>query len=433
MIVPRLAYAALFALACALHLAPANSATVNDDAREVLDLAEAAALLRVAPDQVRELAQAHQLPGRLIGELWRFSRSGLLAWLSGRDFESAPLPAQALTDGESALSGRGKSPTTAAVGAAEQVATASPPGGGAGNERPQTEIAQIGGGATARPSVPSSGAQAPPPATEAPTLGVRPSSPTAQEIALRDQRSLLPRGQGSVELGVSYAHAEEELFPVARQEQRSIGASATFRYGLADGLQAVVAVPGVRDRRTTYTDGLISGTAQRQETAGSHWGDASVSLLGVILREASWRPNLILSLDAVLPSGPGDRGLGAGLALSKSFDPAVIFGSVSYLRGLAIDASNSKRSLARDNWGFSFGYTYALNDALALNSVFTGIYRNADPADPSSIPPPSERYQLQLGMTWMLGRGIFVEPAVAMRVGGATPDLTVSADLILSF
>jgi excisionase family DNA binding protein len=48
---------------------------------EVLSLADAAELLQVAPEDVEALATNGELPGRKIGEAWRFSRVALLRWL----------------------------------------------------------------------------------------------------------------------------------------------------------------------------------------------------------------------------------------------------------------------------------------------------------------------------------------------------------------
>jgi excisionase family DNA binding protein len=53
------------------------------EAPEVLTLEQAAELLQIEPEAVAELAGAGELPGRRIGEAWRFSRSALLAWLGG--------------------------------------------------------------------------------------------------------------------------------------------------------------------------------------------------------------------------------------------------------------------------------------------------------------------------------------------------------------
>jgi excisionase family DNA binding protein len=49
--------------------------------RDVLTLAEAAALLRVHPVTLRKRAAAWGVPYRRLGSEWRFSRAVLTAWL----------------------------------------------------------------------------------------------------------------------------------------------------------------------------------------------------------------------------------------------------------------------------------------------------------------------------------------------------------------
>lgn len=392
----------------ALPVASSCAAGEAGSQLEVLDVDEAAALLRVRPAVVRKLAEGGDIPARRVGDVWRFSRTALLDWLKNGQVAAAPraspsLPgnrdrAEALAGDLSALRARGAAPASS------------------------THVAQ----ATPDTKPPAS---TPPP----PTVGERPTTPTAEEIALRDQRVLLKRGAATVDFGVAYARNEQTLFPAIRQEQRAVGAGATLRYGLLDDFQITARVPGVWRRTTTYTDATISGTTSPSVTRDDYLGDASVSLLGVALRETVGRPNVIWSLDGVLPTGPGDRGFGGGLVLSKSYDPAVIFAGLSYLHGFSVEPANSRRSLAQHNLGLSLGYTYALNDSLALNTVFVGTYRNTYSPDGVAIPPPRERYQLQFGMTWMLARGLFLEPAVAIRLGGANPDLTFSLNVPYSF
>ena len=352
---------------------------------EVLDLDEAAALLRITPEVVLKMAEAQRIPVRRVGDVWRFSRTALLEWLQGGQVT-------------------GTSRASPAPPELTRVAQAAP------DAKPQ--------------------ASGLPPAQ----VGERPAAmPTAEAIALRDQRVLLKRGAVTVELGTSYSRSEQTLLPIIRQEQRSVSANAALRYGLLNDLQATVRVPGVWRRTSIFTDARVSSTPSPSTTLDKYVGDASISLLGVALHEAVGRPNVIWSVDGVVPTGPGDRGLGGGLVLSKSYDPAVIFAGISYLYGFSVDAADSRRSLAKHNIGMSFGYTYAVNDSLALNTLFVGTYRNADSPDKVSIPPPSERYQLQLGMTWLLARGMFMEPAVAMRLGGESPDVTVSVSMNYSF
>jgi excisionase family DNA binding protein len=49
---------------------------------EILTPAQLAGLLQVDEDVVVELAEQRELPGRKVGEEWRFSREAILAWLA---------------------------------------------------------------------------------------------------------------------------------------------------------------------------------------------------------------------------------------------------------------------------------------------------------------------------------------------------------------
>jgi excisionase family DNA binding protein len=50
--------------------------------REVLTLSELAAWLEVPPETVRSLAESGELPGRRLGDEWRFARAAVLDWLA---------------------------------------------------------------------------------------------------------------------------------------------------------------------------------------------------------------------------------------------------------------------------------------------------------------------------------------------------------------
>ena len=392
-------------LSSALALAPHCAAA--ELAPAVLDLDEAAALLRVKPEAVRELAQAQRIPARRVGDSWRFSRAALLQWLGAAQVGVAPTaPLGRLDPLEPAQVPSGALPALGERGATPEVSSR-----------------------TAR-AAPESRAEASPPP---PTVGERPTAATAEEVALRDQRALLKRGAVTVDLGVSYSYSEQSFFPFVRQERRSLAVNTALRYGLIDDMQVTLRLPAASSRIKTFTLGTTGGASTQSAASEASTGDVTLSLRGVALREAVGRPNVIWSIDTVLPSGPGDRGLGAGLVVSKSYDPAVIFAGLNYLRGLALDPADPRRLLPRHNLGLSMGYTYAVNDALALSSVFASSFRSATSTAGGSFPAPRERHQIQFGMTWLLARGLFVEPAVAMRLGGEHPDLAVSLNLAYTF
>ena len=58
-----------------------TGAVVPKSLPEVLTLAEAAEYLRVSESDVLDLATKHGLPGRKIGDQWRFLRAALQDWL----------------------------------------------------------------------------------------------------------------------------------------------------------------------------------------------------------------------------------------------------------------------------------------------------------------------------------------------------------------
>jgi excisionase family DNA binding protein len=63
------------------HPGVGNATFRTFDAPEVLSIEDAAELLQVPPDDVQALAVAGEIPGRKIGETWRFSRAAVLRWL----------------------------------------------------------------------------------------------------------------------------------------------------------------------------------------------------------------------------------------------------------------------------------------------------------------------------------------------------------------
>jgi excisionase family DNA binding protein len=394
--------------ALALWLAASTAAAQSVSDREVLDLDEAAAFLRVEPEVIRALAEAHRIPARLVGEEWRFSHPALLEWLRGEPAAGAVSELPELLNG---LDGSKMFPHELMDLTARGI-------------RP--------GPATPQPRSPSA---AMPEATSTPTtVGERPSTPTTEDIALRD-RVLLGRGAVTIDFGLAYGRSNHTLFPVIRAEEKDIGVIGTLRYGLANDWQITMRVPATGRSTTTFADATISGAnspAVRTVSQGIA-GDASISLLGVGWRETAGRPTLVWSLDSVVPTGAGESGVGGSFVLTKSYDPAVLFAGLNYLYGLHVNPSDSLWSLAKHNFGFQVGYTYAVNETLALNTVFLGTYRNSRSPNGVAIPPASENYALQLGTTLLFAHGLFIEPSVAIGIGGDNPGLTASLNFSRSF
>ena len=66
-------------------LSVGRASFLPNEPREVLTLPEAAELLQVEEGVVRSMAEDGELPGRKLGDEWRFARVGLLRWLAGEE------------------------------------------------------------------------------------------------------------------------------------------------------------------------------------------------------------------------------------------------------------------------------------------------------------------------------------------------------------
>jgi hypothetical protein len=283
-------------------------------------------------------------------------------------------------------------------------------------------------------SVPAPAAEVGTPASAGPVsapVGEKLAEPTAEEVALRELGALIVKGAATAELDLTYNRQTRETFPILRAEQQTATATVVARYAPANNLQLSARLPGVFRKNRLFGDpAALGGTARSAGESDTYLGDMAASVLGVIVREGAGRPTVTLSLDGVIPTGPGDAAVGGGVTISKSIDPVVIFFGASYLYGFDPDLQDPRRSLARTNIGITFGYAYAVNDLLALSGQLVGTYRT--PLE-GPLPPEKESYQLQFGLTWLLRKGLFVEPVVGFAIGSTSPDFTFSIRLPYTF
>lgn len=357
---------------------------------QVFTLDEAARYLRAPLAEVERMAINGSLPGRRIGASWRFSKLAIVQWLN----HDRPLKIAV------ALAKAPRATPTASIG---RVRT--------------TEIAEASG----HPSNPNDADGKSP---QQP-IGERPTARTAEEVALRDSAVLLRAGQSTAELGVSYSRADKTFLPTLRTEQNTTTASLSLRHGLRDNLQLSASLPYRYQRTAAFSPEPTSDHSSR-------FGDLSLGLLGVAFHEASGRPTLIWNISAIAPTGPGDAAIGAGLSVTKSLDPVVLFAGANYLHGLRTDVNDPFRSLAKHNLSFNAGYAFAVNDSVAFSGQLIGSYRTHEPTR-SGVRLPREQYQLQLGLTYLVASGLYVEPTVAFGLGTSTPDFSLGISIPYNF
>jgi len=415
--------------------AEAGHATIagSADGPEVLTLQEAASFLRVSPKDVEQLARQQRVPGRRIGTQWRFSRTALVAWLAGEE------PVSAVRN-PSLPDARRETPADPATAPLDSPGVQPPTGSRQGLHVSEAELSRLVGRGTSTPS-----ASTPPPAadTEPETIGEKPELATAQDIFLRTQRVLLKARQATVELGLLYSKTEQQdirLLPsdslplpvLAQVEQNTFTSSYTVRYGLLDDLQLVASAP-LRHQTNTITVGSIAGVGgQKTRETRTEWGDVSVGLRHAVVKEGLGYPDVILSVEGQIPTVQSSFGIGGGVALVKSIDPAVLFANLNYRHTLSREFADITRLQPADTVSALLGYAFALNDTLTLSTAVSGLFTRRTTFS-NAVLPSRERFSLLLGLTSQLRKDLYIESIVSYELTGTGSNVTLGVSLPYTF
>ncbi len=410
--------AAVF-LYCVLD-APAVAAmesTPPPSAPAVLTLHEAAHLLRISSDELERLARQNEVPARRIGARWRFNRAALLAWLNG-DWKlivtAVPPSAESGVRPEATAPG-GAAPLTPLV--MGQVT-----GTGTRVAQSQTD--------------PSAGEEAPAGGTEEQPepIGEAPEERTAEDVFLRGQKVLLAPGEVTIDLGLFYSESDDrQLANVSGGVGLATAETETFttfllgRVGVFEETE-VFASTSFRDQDSS----LVFGSQELSSSSRSEFGDVRLGVRHTVLQEGPGLPDVIVTLDGRIPTGDTSYGVGGGLTLVKSYDPAVLFASASYLHTFSRDFTDVTRLEPEDRVDFTLGYAFALNDTLTLSTSISGLFTFETEFDNATL-SQQELFSLQFGLTSWLAKGLYIEPTVSFGLNGPGDSFAIGVTVPYTF
>jgi len=379
----------------------AGGATLGDGKEQVLTLDEAADYLRVEPQALEAAAMREEVPARLVLGQWRFSRAVLVVWMSGVDDpENCFLTARA--NGETMTAG---------------------------------DLAEVQGAGPAAPGNDGAVATAGRPADETEAFGEQPAGESAQDVALRREEILLAAGEATIEPSIYYLSQNGDgvtLIPFgggflpaeSQTESRTVAGTITGRYGIVDNLQAYAAGSLLYDDRKITTP---AGSNSIDQTA---FGDIAFGLNYGVLKEGPGRPSVILNAQGVVPTnGSNGYGAGGGLALVKSVDPVALFASANYLHTFSSEPNFAGEIQADDTIIATAGYSFALNDSLAIGTAFSGTFaRFEDPGETWE-----DIYSLRFSLTSLLDNGLYIEPSVAFSLNDQDSQVVFGVTLPYTF
>jgi len=266
-------------------------------------------------------------------------------------------------------------------------------------------------------------------------IGEAPEDRDADDIFLRGQRVLLGAGEVVFDVGQFYSRSDTlqlaiagDVLQLATQEVSILTTALIGRVGLWNETEL-------------YAGGSFHHLEARIVTAAADLagdgrnlaGDLTTGVRRTLLREAAGRPDIIASVDAVIPTDD-DRGyaLGGGVSVVKSIDPVVLFAGASYGHGFRRNLPDGARLAPRHSVAVSLGYGLALNDTIAISTAAAGVFTRASVFE--NIPSGrSESFSLRFALTSALVGGLYIEPSVTVGLSGPGQSFTMGVTLPLAF
>ncbi len=254
-----------------------------------------------------------------------------------------------------------------------------------------------------------------------------------RQIFLRQSTVLLNKGEKELDISINYTRHQATYF-----RTRDFSLPLSLRLGLTKRLEGVVNIPFNHTEQQVLDS---QGGIDRNDKTGI--GDLSAGLKYILAYQNRQRPDIIGSLNVSVPTGdegdisdPSSVSLGSGhwhistgITLVKSYDPAVLFGSIGYVYSFDNTTQNVKVELG-NQFNYSFGMGFAINNQITMSTSLSGSYQDSLTMNGTPVPLSSrEPISLRTGLTYRLGKKQYLEPTVDFGLNEDAPD----AGLTLSY
>jgi hypothetical protein len=245
-----------------------------------------------------------------------------------------------------------------------------------------------------------------------------------ERTLVREGALVLPPWSYELTPQFSYAHWDKLQDPAVRN---SYSAALTVRMGLPWTSQISATLPYQYNQ---FRDGSSS----------SGLADAGFLFSKALLVESSWTPNLVGSIGWTSPTSlagktfspiPYVSGFQAGVTASKTFDPLVVFGSISYFSSMSHEIAGT-RSNPNDILGARFGGSLAISPATSITAGFNLGYLTQSP---DFIVPGSDRIlsSVDVGFSTILWKRTLLNVTGQFGLTGHVPDFRLIASIPVRF
>lgn len=308
----------------------------------------------------------------------------------------------------------------------------------------------------------------------------RDSRPQAIARIFEQPGVLTPRGKFTFEPSLQYSYSSNNrvalvgftIIPaitIGLIDIRSVNRSTfigalTGRYGLTNRLEVEAKLPYVHRNDSTLTRpfGAVSETDSAFDSSGNGIGDVEFAARYQLNEGGGDRPYYIgglrvkmrngkdpfevevdpnTNLAKTLPTGSGFYGIQPSLTIIYPSDPAVFFGSASYLWNLKRDI-NRTVGLANigtvdpgDALGFNFGMGLALNEKASFSLGYDHSIVGKDKFDGNFLPTSQTRQlgSLLVGYAYRLNNRTSLNLSLGMGVTSEAPNVQLTLRAPITF
>jgi hypothetical protein len=308
-------------------------------------------------------------------------------------------------------------------------------------------------------AAPAAGAEQPP----GQPLGQAP--PDNSLVFLRTATVLLQPGQIQFDYGARYTWRDDGIPLVATIRNRQIYSPFAIRYGWRPNVQLFAnmpvgfaigedpeeAFPG--PDRFTSIFGVGDSTCGANFLVRDGYCD-QCDIVGTVSMTAPLGHHPFQDIsDPLRPSptpfsGTGFWAVSANLTFIKAYDPAVIFGSIGYShlfgRTFGSDPLNGAVVTPGEQFPYSMGVGFAINDRLTLSTAFFGTFQTTTVIDRVIMIPPAapvvshtsfnlEPFQVRLALTAVTSPQQIIEPFVSFGLNIDAPEADFGITCTRSF
>jgi hypothetical protein len=284
------------------------------------------------------------------------------------------------------------------------------------------------------------------------TIGEKPSEINPEEMLLRQEKVLIPKGGFETEFNLTYVDINNSAVFLGPDKVRSITMPFTVRYGITNNLASLIRVPFTMNWRETQPDVM-----KPTHTSGnSGIGDLSFGLNYQILDENYNMPAMMLSFMTKSDTGespyqtpPNEESLGTGhwvltpgISIIRTIDPIILFGSLSYDYTLprTIDRpedfeSDKNRVEVKpgDSINFSYGTGLCLNEKVTLSFNIMGSFIFRERIDNQLISETQTPFYFSSILDYMLSNVSYIEPSALFGITNDAKNLSLSLSYVYKF